>query len=171
MEDLRQLINLVESAYDPELVAAVEVWSDGYNKDDAFADSNSARAEEDRIIALARRSPSSYHGMLYRGTGISDEQFLELESGKRILFRSSPARRILSWTKDPYVADSFARDAWADGEGSCAIVIAIPADQLDVLVDVGDALGMHGEQEVLTLNQELTLDHSNVIKLYRYEEL
>lgn len=171
MDSLRHLISIVESARDPRLIDLVKSWSDSYSKDDAFELSPASQAQEDAIISLASENPSSYHGMLYRGTGISDDLFLQLEQGKSISFTSSPARKIVSWTKDPYTADNFARDAWDDGGGSCAIVIALPADQLKVLVDVDDLIGLTGEHEVLVRNQALRLNLSNVIKLYRYDDL
>jgi hypothetical protein len=171
MDILRNLINLIESTRDPRLVELVRDWSEGYSKDDAFLSNPSAQALEDRIIALARENPTRYHGTLYRGTGIGDEEFLALEMGRSISFRSSPARKIASWTKDPYTADRFARDAWNDGESSCAIVIAMPSDQLDVLADVDDLIGSTGEHEILVINQSLRLDHNNVIRLYRHDDL
>lgn len=171
MEDLRQYINLLEAIYDPALISALEVWADGYSKDDAFNCDSDCRDQEDLIIALARKHPVAYHSVLYRGTGISDEQFLTLEQGQRVTVKSSPARKILSWTKDPYVADLFARDAWDGGSGSCAVVMAIPGSELNVLVDLEDALKTSDEREVLAMNQEITLDPSNVIKMYRYEDL
>jgi hypothetical protein len=78
----------------------------------------------------------------------------------------------VSWSKDLEVADTFAKDSWDGGEGMCAIVIALPSSGLELVADLGEiSEDADVEDEVISMNREIVLNSSNVVRMYAYNEL
>jgi len=149
---------------------AIEAWHEGYSKDDAWSGENIA--EQENILNLARGIEVSYDGMLYRGTAIMDEDFVRLRNGEEVTFKLKPAGHLVSWSKDTDVADTFARDSWDGGDGMCAIVIALPASELDLVADLREiSEDADGEDEVISMNREVILTAGNVVRMYAYNDL
>jgi hypothetical protein len=188
MFSMRSAINLVEGLNRNDigksldkLAGAIESWAEAYDKDDAHSVGEEYRALEREIIGLAKaigrqNLPNAPSGMIYRGTGIDDTLFLSLMQGKPVRFQLSPSRLFTSWTKNQEVADRFAKDAWADGVGMCAVTIAFPAAEMNILLDVDQFLSEQGidtigEEEVLVLNKNILLRPENVVSLYKWEHL
>lgn len=152
------------------LVDAVNDWHEGYSKDDAWSGDNIA--DQEKILALAKGIDVAYDGMLYRGTAILDEDFVRLRNGEDVTFWLKPAGHLVSWSKELGVADTFARDSWDGGEGMCAIVIAVPACELELVADLGEiSEDVDGEDEVISVNREIILTSANVVRMYAYSEL
>lgn len=164
---MRDIIRLIEATetIDQELIDALETW-DEYTKDDAW--SGASRPLERKIINLAKKHPVTYSGMLYRGTGIDDEQFAALERGEKVPFTLSPQRLIVSWSTDEKIAGYFAKDAHEDNFN--AIVVRMPSDRLKMVLDLNDVVPdrmTSYEREIITMNQEIILDQSNVVLMLK----
>lgn len=168
--DFRCYIDLIETkSVQMDLVAALDQWADGYSKDDTWQISNRAAELESRIISLSANHRPTYNGMLYRGTGILDDDYLALENGADVLYRQSNSKKLISWTKDISVARAFAKDAVETGFSS--VVIAMPSYKLPVLVDIDEVLGVpNGESEVIVRSSPIVLNGSNVIEMFKYED-
>jgi len=153
-----------------KLVDAVTAWHMGYRKDDAWTGRDSRK--QNGILALAKGLEVSYDGMLYRGTAIDDEDFVRLRNGEDVPFKLRPTGKIVSWSKDEEIADRFAQDAWDGGDAMCAIVIALPARDMVLVADL-EAISedIDGEREVISMNGEIVLNSSNVVRMYAYNEL
>jgi len=153
-----------------KLVDAVTAWHEGYSKDDAWTGDDIV--DQDRIIALAKGIEVSYDAMLYRGTAIDDDDFVRLRNGEDVAFKLKPAGKLVSWSKDEEIADRFAQDAWDGGDAMCAIVIALPARDMVLVADL-EAISedIDGEREVISMNGEIVLNSSNVVRMYAYNEL
>jgi hypothetical protein len=149
---------------------AIGAWHGGYDKDDAWTGGNIL--EQENILNLAQGIQVSYDGMLYRGTAIMDDDFVRLRNGEEVTFKLKPSGHLVSWSKELDVADTFAKDSWNGGDGMCAIVIALPASELELVADLGEiSEDAVGEDEVVTMNREIVLSSSNVVRMYAYNDL
>lgn len=137
---------------------------DNYNADDVW---NGGRLElEKKLIAASKKLKHRVSGTLYRGQGIADELFLKLQNGETV---TVPKIQTLlsSWTNIQHVAEHFAEVA-AELHGYNSVMIAYPADQLEVVVDVTRLPTMRGEipfneSEVICMHQSLILGPHNTI--------
>lgn len=149
-----------ELLYDWDGYDAADVWTGG-------------RSElEHKLIAVGRKLKHQVSGTLYRGQGIPDDLFERVQSGETV---TVPMVKTLlsSWTHVQHVADKFAEVA-AENHGFNAIVIAYPADQLKVVIDVTQIPTMKGEMpfneaEVICVHQPLVIGPHNVTKFCPYE--
>ncbi len=142
---------------------------DGYDAEDVWT-GNRAGLER-KMIALAAKLGHTVTGTLYRGQGIPDDLFAKLQNGETVTI---PVVKTLlsSWTKVQHVADKFAEVA-SENHGYNAVVIAYPASQLKVVLDVTQMPTMRGEMpfnesEVICVHQPLVLGPHNVTKFVPY---
>lgn len=157
-EDARQPTN-------PILGILLRDWITDTRKSDAHDGADNHR--ERRIIDLAGKPATPMTGMLYRGQGVPDHVVCDLLTHNVAMLPASK-RLISSWTTSLEVARDFAADA--AGEGMSALVISMPAEMLDVVVDVLTLDVDASEREVIVLNRDLHLTMDQVQTIWRYDD-
>lgn len=148
----------------PMLSILVRDWIANTRKDDAYDGGDNDR--ERRIIELAGSARLASRGMLYRGQGVPDHVVDGLLAHGHASLPASK-RLISSWTTSPEVARDFAKDAADNGLSS--IVISMPADMLDVVVDVTTLDVDASEREVIVVNRDIFLTMDHVESIWRYD--
>lgn len=149
----------------PMLGISVRDWISNTRKDDAYDGGDNDR--ERRIIELAGSARPVLTGMLHRGQGVADHVIDDLLTHGHALLPASK-RLISSWTTSPEVARDFAEDAADNGLSS--LVISMPADMLDAVVDVTTLDVDASEREVIVLNRDIALTMDHVHCMWRYDD-
>lgn len=172
VDDLNQMLSGEVSASGDraEFLQLVHDWTSEY---DASAIWGQGRIKEDSVLIQSAKKAGIHHkvdGVLYRGQGILDDDYARLKAGETVTI--APVNALLcSWTKSISVAEDFAEVA-NENHGFSAVVLAFPADQLDVLIDteqLGDS-ELTTEREVICLYLPLTISPSKIIRMLDYEE-
>lgn len=122
---------------------------------------------ERRIIALAEGCPPPKSKMIHRGQGVPDETIAELLATGHTTLQPT-MRLISSWSTSIEVAYDFAKDAAEDGH--CALVMSLPSDEMQIVVDTALLAVDASEREVIVLSRPIELTMENVSTIWRYDD-
>lgn len=147
------------------LGVAIRNWVSHTRKSDAHDGADNER--ERRIIDLAGPTKPFLTVMLHRGQGVPDHVVNDLVARGHAMLPASK-RLISSWTTSLEVARDFAQDA--AGDGMSALVISMPAELLDVIVDVTTLDVDASEREVIVKSADIALMIDHIPYMWRYDD-